>query len=183
MLHTNLGRAPLAAEPVSGATNLELDLLSGRRGLRHLHCGRLAGLAVRREAALVVNNNAAAVLLVLASLAQGQEVLVSRGESVEIGGGFRVPEVMEQSGASPRRRRDHEPHAAGRLRAGPAPPEADVALVLKVHPSNYRVEGFVEDTTTAALAALPGAVPVVADIGQACWTPPARGWRPVRRRG
>ncbi len=165
LLHTNLGRAPLAAEPVPGATNLELDLASGRRGSRHTHCSRLLARLCDAEAALVVNNNAAAVLLVLAALARGREVLVSRGESVEIGGGFRVPEVMEQSGArlvdvgttNRTRLADYE-QALHR-------PGADVALVLKVHPSNYRVEGFVEDTTTAALAALPGAVPVIADIG------------------
>jgi L-seryl-tRNA(Ser) seleniumtransferase len=165
LLHTNLGRAPLAAEPLSGATNLELDLRSGRRGSRHTHCGRLLARLCDAEAALVVNNNAAAVLLVLAALARGREVLVSRGESVEIGGGFRVPEVMEQSGArlvdvgttNRTRLADYE-QALHR-------PGADVALVLKVHPSNYRVEGFVEDTATSALAGLTGAVPVVADIG------------------
>jgi L-seryl-tRNA(Ser) seleniumtransferase len=165
LLHTNLGRAPLAAEPASGATNLELDLLAGRRGSRHVHCGYLLARLCDAEAALVVNNNAAGVLLVLAALARGREVLVSRGESVEIGGGFRVPEVMEQSGArlvdvgttNRTRLTDYE-RALHR-------PEADVALILKVHPSNYRVEGFVEDTTTAALAALPDAGPVVADIG------------------
>ena len=165
LLHTNLGRAPRAAEPVRGATNLELDLTSGRRGSRHVHCGRLLARLCDAEAALVVNNNAAAVLLVLAALARGREVLVSRGESVEIGGGFRVPEVMEQSGArlvdvgtTNRTRPADYQRALER-------PGADVALVLKVHPSNYRVEGFVEDTTTAALTALHGAVPVVADIG------------------
>jgi L-seryl-tRNA(Ser) seleniumtransferase len=165
LLHTNLGRASLAAQSITGATNLELDLGSGRRGSRHAHCSRLLARLCDTEAALVVNNNAAAVLLVLASLARGRDVLVSRGESVEIGGGFRVPEVMEQSGArlvdvgttNRTRLADYE-RALHR-------PAADVALVLKVHPSNYRVEGFVEDTTIAALAALPGAVPVVADIG------------------
>ncbi len=165
LLHTNLGRAPLAAAGARGATNLELELTSGRRGSRHTHCGRLLARLCDTEAALVVNNNAAAVLLVLAALAKGREVLVSRGESVEIGGGFRVPEVMEQSGArlvdvgTTNRTRPADYQQALQR------PGADVALVLKVHPSNYRVEGFVEGTTTAALAALPGAVPVVADIG------------------
>ena len=112
---------------------------------------------------MVVNNNAAAVLLVLAALAPGRQVLVSRGESVEIGGGFRVPEVMEQSGAvlvdvgtTNRTRLSDYTKALGRK-------HADVALVLKVHPSNYRVEGFVEDTPVDQLATL--GVPVVADIG------------------
>jgi L-seryl-tRNA(Ser) seleniumtransferase len=165
LLHTNLGRAPLAAARSAGATNLELDLRTGRRGSRHLHCGRLLARLCDAEAALVVNNNAAAVLLVVAALARDREVLVSRGESVEIGGGFRVPEVMEQSGArlvdvgTTNRTRLADYDRALRR------PGADVALVLKVHPSNYRVEGFVEDTTTAALAGLSSAVPVVADIG------------------
>ncbi len=112
---------------------------------------------------MVVNNNAAAVLLVLAALARDRQVLVSRGESVEIGGGFRVPEVMEQSGAhlvdvgtTNRTRLADYTKALARK-------HSDVALVLKVHPSNYRVEGFVEDTPIEQLATLP--VPVVADIG------------------
>ena len=111
----------------------------------------------------MVNNNAAAVLLVMAALAEGRDVAVSRGESVEIGGAFRVPEVLEQSGArlvdvgtTNRTRRSDYERAIAR-------PGTDIALVLKVHPSNYRVEGFVEETTVAELAGLD--VPVVADIG------------------
>ena len=112
-----------------------------------------------------MNNNAAAVLLVLAALARGREVVVSRGESVEIGGGFRVPEVMEQSGArlvdvgttNRTRLADYE--------AALTRPGADVALILKVHPSNYRIEGFVEGRRWRTLATLDAAVPVVADIG------------------
>jgi L-seryl-tRNA(Ser) seleniumtransferase len=165
LLHTNLGRAPLAVTQPAAGTNLELDLATGQRGSRHDHCGRLLARLCGAESAMVVNNNASAVLLVLAALARGGEVLVSRGESVEIGGGFRVPEVMEQSGAvlvdvgtTNRTRRSDYERALAR-------PGSRVALILKVHPSNYRVEGFVEDTPTAALAALPGSVPVVADIG------------------
>ena len=112
---------------------------------------------------MVVNNNAAAVLLVLAALATGREVPVSRGESVEIGGGFRVPEVMEQSGA---RLVDVGTTNRTRLadyRRAVERTGADVAIVLKVHPSNYRVDGFVEDTPVAQLATL--GVPVVADLG------------------
>ncbi len=112
---------------------------------------------------MVVNNNAAAVLLVLAALASGRDVPVSRGESVEIGGSFRVPEVMEQSGArlidvgtTNRTRLDDYRRAIGRA-------DVDAALVLKVHPSNYRVDGFVEATSVAELATL--GVPVVVDIG------------------
>ena len=165
LLHTNLGRAPLAASPPAPATNLELDLATGQRGSRQDHCGRLVARLCDAERAIVVNNNASAVLLVLAALARGREVVVSRGESVEIGGGFRVPEVMEQSGArlvdvgttNRTRRADYQ--------AALTRPGADVALILKVHPSNYRVEGFVEGTSVAEVATLDAAVPVVADIG------------------
>jgi L-seryl-tRNA(Ser) seleniumtransferase len=143
--------------------NVELDLATGERGSRQHAVGQLLARLCQTEAAMVVNNNAAAVLLVCAALAHGREVLVSRGESVEIGGSFRVPEVMEQSGArlvdvgtTNRTRLGDYRRALGRARA-------DVAMVLKVHPSNYRVEGFVEDTPVAQLATLD--VPVVADIG------------------
>jgi L-seryl-tRNA(Ser) seleniumtransferase len=165
LLHTNLGRAPLAVALRAAATNLELDLTTGQRGSRQVHTSRLLARLCGTEAALIVNNNAAAVLLVLAALARGREVLVSRGESVEIGGGFRVPEVMEQSGA---RLVDVGTTNRTRLRdyqRGLARPTADVALVLKVHPSNYRLEGFVEDTPVEELATLSPSVPVVADIG------------------
>ena len=103
LLHTNLGRAPLAADTLDavaaagGAVNLEYDMDAGRRGSRHDHAGHLLALAVGAEAGIVVNNNAAAVLLVLAALARGREVVVSRGELVEIGGGFRVPASMAAS--------------------------------------------------------------------------------------
>jgi L-seryl-tRNA(Ser) seleniumtransferase len=163
LLHTNLGRAPLAVQHPAQAINVEFDLTTGERGSRQAAVGGLFARLCGAEAAMVVNNNAAAVLLVLASLARDRQVLVSRGESVEIGGGFRVPEVMEQSGAvlvdvgtTNRTRLSDYSKALGRK-------TADVALVLKVHPSNYRVEGFVEGTTIADLATLP--VPVVADIG------------------
>ena len=163
LLHTNLGRAPVAISHPAQAINVELDLTSGERGSRQAAVGTLLATLCGAESAMVVNNNAAAVLLVIASLARGREVLVSRGESVEIGGGFRVPEVMEQSGA-----RLVDVGTTNRTRLGDysralARPGADVALALKVHPSNYRVEGFVEDTPIAALAGLP--IPVVADIG------------------
>ena len=163
LLHTNLGRAPLEAVLTGRATSLEFDLARGSRGSRQRSVGRLAALACGAEDAMVVNNNAAAVLLVLAALGAGRDVAVSRGESVEIGGGFRVPEVMEQSGArlvdvgttNRTRLRDYRKAVESRRH--------DVAMVLKVHPSNYRVEGFVEDTPVRELATL--GVPVVADIG------------------
>ena len=163
LLHTNLGRAPLAVTQRAAYSNLELDLTSGKRGSRHAHVGRLLARLCGAEGAIVVNNNAAAVLLVLAALAPGREVLVSRGEAVEIGGGFRVPDVMAQSGA-----RLVDVGTTNRTRVGDyqralARPGADVALVLKVHPSNYEVVGFTESVGVDALAAL--GPPVVADIG------------------
>ncbi|HET9602153.1 MAG TPA: L-seryl-tRNA(Sec) selenium transferase [Acidimicrobiales bacterium] len=168
LLHTNLGRAPLGVTRPPSAWNLELGLDTGERGSRQAHCGRLLARLCGAERALVVNNNASAVLLVLAALARGREVLVSRGESVEIGGGFRVPEVMEQSGA-----RLVDVGTTNRTRLADydralTRPGADVALILKIHPSNYRVEGFVEDTSVAALAGLAAGqdgLLVVADIG------------------
>jgi L-seryl-tRNA(Ser) seleniumtransferase len=163
LLHTNLGRAPYPFAHAERAINVEFDLTTGERGSRQAAVGGLFASLCGAEAAMVVNNNAAAVMLVLAALASDRQVLVSRGESVEIGGGFRVPDVMEQSGAhlvdvgtTNRTRLSDYSKALGRK-------NADVALVLKVHPSNYRVEGFVEDTPVEQLATLP--VPVVADIG------------------
>jgi len=162
LLHTNLGRAPLAHLQAATYTNLELDLGTGRRGSRSDHAAALVAKAAGAPAALVTNNGAAAVLLVLAALAAGRDVVVSRGELIEIGGGFRIPEVMEQSGArlvevgttNRTRRSDYE-------RACAAP--GGVALVLKVHRSNYRIEGFTEDVAVADLAGLGPAV--VVDLG------------------
>jgi L-seryl-tRNA(Ser) seleniumtransferase len=163
LLHTNLGRAPTAVAQEARAVNVEFDLATGERGSRQRAVGQLFARLCGAEAAMIVNNNAAAVLLATAALAHGREVLVSRGESVEIGGSFRVPEVIEQSGArlvdvgtTNRTRLADYRRALGRA-------TADVALILKVHPSNYRVEGFVEDTPVSQLATLD--VPVIADIG------------------
>lgn len=165
LLHTNLGRAPLpevvqSTDGVPRSSNLELDLSTGQRGSRQAHVGHLFARLCGAEAALVVNNNAAAVLLAVAALATGRTVLLSRGESVEIGGGFRVPEVVAQSGA---RLQDVGTTNRTRLADYAAALTVDTALVLKVHPSNFRVEGFVEETTIAELATL--GVPVLADIG------------------
>lgn len=161
LLHTNLGRAPLPTAVRS--RTIEFDLGSGRRGSRQTGIGRLLGLLCGAESALVVNNNAAAVMLVAAALADGREVAVSRGEAVEIGGSFRVPEVIERSGArlidvgtTNRTRADDYRRAITR-------PGADVALILSVHPSNYRIEGFTERPEVRELAAL--GVPVAVDIG------------------
>ncbi len=163
LLHTNLGRAPVAHHQPARPINVELDLATGERGSRQHAVGQLFARLCETDAAMIVNNNSAAVLLVLAALAGGRQVAVSRGESVEIGGSFRVPEVMEQSGAQlvdvgTTNRTRLADYRRAVERSG-----ADVAMVLKVHPSNYRVEGFVEDTSVAQLATL--GVPVVADIG------------------
>jgi len=164
ILHTNLGRAPLPALPLVEArrySNLEFDLAGGKRASRSDHAARLIARAVGAEAALVVNNGASALLLVLAALARGRSVVVSRGELVEIGGGFRVPEVMVQSGCQL-----IEVGTTNRTRLADyrAAVDESVGLVLKVHQSNYRMVGFTEDVGVAALASL-GGPPVVADIG------------------
>ncbi len=163
LLHTNLGRAPVEIHTTDRASNLELNMRTGERGSRQETVGKLLALLCGAESAIVVNNNAAAVLLVVAALANSRDVAVSRGESVEIGGNFRIPEVTEQSGArlvdvgTTNRTRLRDYKKAIEKRGN------DIALVLKVHPSNYRVSGFVEDTPMRELATLP--VPVVADIG------------------
>jgi len=163
LLHTNLGRAPMAIKISNRASNLELDMSTGERGSRQATVGKLMAILCGAESAIVVNNNAAAVLLVVAALAGERDVAVSRGESVEIGGNFRIPEVTEQSGArlvdvgttNRTRLRDYKKAIDKRSN--------DIALILKVHPSNYRVSGFVEDTSVRELATLP--VPTAVDIG------------------
>ena len=160
LLHTNLGRAPLATVTPGRASNLEFDLAAGERGSRTTHAGRLLARAIDAEDAVVVNNCAAAVLLVLAALARDRGAAVSRGELVEIGGGFRVPEVMGQSGA-----RLVEVGTTNRTRLADYEAVVDdaLALVLKVHRSNYTISGFTEETPVAQLAGL--GVPVVVDLG------------------
>lgn len=161
LLHTNLGRAPVAHSVDAEYTNLELDLETGARGSRQAVVGRLLATACGTEAAMVVNNCASAVLLTLASLGAGRPVAVSRGELVEIGGAFRVPDVMAQSGAQL-----VEVGTTNRTRLADyrrAVDEAGAVATLKVHQSNYRIVGFTEDTPVAELATL--GVPVVADIG------------------
>ena len=163
LLHTNLGRAPFEMEHPPAAMNLEVDAESGERGSRQQAVGSLLATLCGAEAAMVVNNNAAAVLLVLAAIASDRQVLVSRGESVEIGGGFRIPEVLEQSGATLVDVGTTNRTRLADYRKALEHETADVAAVLKVHPSNFRVEGFVEVTSVAELATL--GAPVVADIG------------------
>lgn len=164
LLHTNLGRAPTLDVGALAASNLELDLQTGRRGDRFAGVGSLTARCCGADAAIVVNNGAAAVLLVLAALAgDGRQVIVSRGESVEIGGGFRIPEVAAQSGGvlvdvgtTNRTRLSDYADAVDRA------PDS-VACVLRVHPSNFRVEGFTSTVPVRALRDL--AVPVVVDLG------------------
>ena len=171
ILHTNLGRAPLSAAVVDAIknaatqySNLEYNLASGARGKRDDHTGELLARLAGAEDAIVVNNCAAAVLLVLAALARAGEVIVSRGELIEIGDGFRIPEIMAQSGAILRevgttnrtRLRDYETAINEKTR-----------VLLRVHPSNFKISGFAEKPSLAELAALSErtSVPLVEDLG------------------
>jgi L-seryl-tRNA(Ser) seleniumtransferase len=171
LLHTNLGRAPLAGaaidrvvEVARGYSSLEYDLARGARGRRDLHAEALLCRLTGSEAAVVVNNNAAATLLVLAALAAGREVIVSRGELVEIGGGFRVPDVMAQSGAILR-----EVGTTNKTRRSDygAAINEHTALILRVHPSNFRIEGFTERPSLTDLVSLGKkfSIPVAEDLG------------------
>jgi L-seryl-tRNA(Ser) seleniumtransferase len=171
ILHTNLGRAPLAAAAIEriadlarGYATLEYDLARGTRGRRDRHAEALLRRITGADAAVVVNNNAAATLVILTALAAGREVIVSRGELVEIGGGFRVPDVMAQSGATLR-----EVGTTNKTRAADyAAAIGDrTALILRVHPSNFRIEGFTERPELAELVTLGRrfGVPVAEDLG------------------
>lgn len=177
VLHTNLGRAPLAPEAVSAAAaaaadycSLELNLETGRRGSRYDHVSALLRTLTGAEDALVVNNNAAAVLLVLDTLARGGEAVVSRGQLVEIGGSFRIPEVIERGGAALR-----EVGATNKthLRDYEAAISEATSCLLQVHPSNFHMEGFVEEVPTADLAALAHThgLPLIYDLGSGCLHP------------
>ena len=175
IVHTNLGRSLLCQEALerlqligSGYSNLEYDLEAGSRGSRYVHAEAILREITGAEGALVVNNNAGAVLLVLNTLAQGREVVVSRGELVEIGGSFRIPDVMTRSGARLREvgctNRTHlEDYRAA---IGP-----ETALILKVHASNYQISGFTAEVDLATLVALGRAhnLPVMDDLGSGCF--------------
>ena len=171
IIHTNFGRVPLGEDQVaavqkvaSGYSNLEYDLDKGARGSRYSHARALISALTGADAALIVNNNAAAVLLVLSTLSEAKEVVVSRGELVEIGGEFRIPDVMEASGArlveigttNRTHLNDYERAVTGTTGA-----------ILKVHPSNYRVVGFTKEVPARDLARLARsrAVPFVHDLG------------------
>ncbi len=171
ILHTNLGRAPLAPQALTALqdvaqsySTLEYDLEKGARGARDVHAEALLCKLTGAEAALVVNNNAAAVMFVLRAFAEGKEVIVSRGQLVEIGGGFRVPEVLAQSGA-----RMVEVGTTNRTRLADyenaITPQS--ALLLRVHPSNFRVIGFTQEVSLGELAGLGRrrGLPVLDDLG------------------
>ena len=171
IVHTNLGRAPLAAEALAqvveaarGYSNLELDLREGSRGSRQDHVAALLRRLTGAEAALVVNNNAAALLLALAALAEGREVIVSRGELIEIGDGFRIPDVLLRSGA-----RLVEVGTTNRTRARDYEKAVrpETALLLRVHQSNFRLVGFTELARVEELAAVARRhdVPLLDDLG------------------
>lgn len=177
VLHTNFGRAPMATaaldavyEVASGYSNLEYDLEAGQRGSRYVHCVELITALTGAEDALVVNNNAAAVALTINELSVGREVIISRGELVEIGGSFRIPDIVARAGATLRevgttnrtRLADYE-QAMGR----------DSGFVLRVHPSNYRVEGFVAGVELRELADATRAaeLPLVHDLGSGLLMP------------
>lgn len=172
VLHTNLGRAPLAMDAVEAMSraardysNLEYDVDEGRRGSRYVHCVSLLRELTGAEDALVVNNAAAGLLLILNTLARGAGVAVSRGELVEIGGGFRIPEILERSGA-----RLVEVGSTNRTRPVDyrnALDTEDVAAILKVHRSNFRITGFTEEATLDELSeiARKAGVPLIYDLG------------------
>jgi L-seryl-tRNA(Ser) seleniumtransferase len=171
IVHTNLGRAPLpatalerVADAAGGYSNLEYDLAAGERGSRQDHVAGLLGRLTGAESAIVVNNNAGAMLLALAALAEGREVLVSRGELIEIGDGFRIPDVLARSGA-----RLVEVGTTNRTRASDYEQamRPETALILRVHQSNFRVVGFTELPSLADLAevARRHQLPLIDDLG------------------
>ena len=171
IVHTNLGRAPLAAaaieraiEATRGYSNLEYDLGEGRRGSRQDHVAAIVQRLTGAESAIVVNNNAGALLLALAALAEGRDVIVSRGELIEIGDGFRIPDVLTRSGA-----RLVEVGTTNRTRAADYENAIDerTALLLRVHQSNFRVVGFAEQPSLEELATVARGrgLPLVDDLG------------------
>lgn len=180
LIHTNLGRAPLPRDVAShlpalvdGACDLEIDLDTGRRGERGRRVSALVEAITGAQAAITVNNNAAALVLALGTHARGREVIVSRGELVEIGGSFRIPDILEAAGA-----RLVEVGTTNRTRLGDFARAIgpETALLLKVHPSNYRIEGFTATVPTADLAALAHeqGVPLLVDEGSGLLRPSER---------
>ncbi len=175
IINTNLGRAPLSqeslqaiAEVAQGYANLEYDLAAGERGARHTHARALLRELTGAEDALVTNNNAAAMLIVLGTLAAGREVIISRGQLVEIGGGFRIPDVLRQSGA---RLVEVGTTNRTRLRDYEAAITPETALLLHVHPSNFLITGFTESVALEAMAELAHSrgLLAVTDLGSGCF--------------
>ena len=175
IVHTNLGRSPLAKRvtavlnDLAGCySNLEYDLKTGKRGSRYVHVEDILIELTGAEGAMVVNNNAAAVLIALDTIAKGKEVIISRGQLVEIGGSFRIPEVMRRSGA-----RMFEVGTTNKttIRDYEAAIETNTALLLKVHTSNFQTVGFTEDVPLDALVALGKkySIPVMEDLGSGCF--------------
>ena len=175
VIHTNLGRSPLSEESIEsinqaaiGYSDLELDLSTGRRGSRQAHVQQLLSQLTGAEASLVVNNNASAILLGLSALALGKSVVVSRGEAVEIGGGFRIPDVLLQSGASLSEvGTTNRTYISDYERAI----HDDTGAFLKAHASNFRVEGFTASVEPLELVALgtKHGIPVLHDVGSGCF--------------
>ena len=174
ILHTNLGRAPLCPEALqrivevgSSYSNLEFDLAKGERGQRYDHVSKLICALTGAEDALIVNNNAAAVLLVLNTLAEKKEAIVSRGELIEIGGEFRIPEIMKKSASKLR-----EVGTTNRTRIGDYEKAVNdkTGLIMKVHTSNFRIVGFTEEADIESLVALGKSrgIPVMDDLGSGC---------------
>ena len=174
IIHTNLGRSPLPAaaeaamrETAFGYSNLEYDLKRGERGERYVHVEQLLCELTGSEAAIAVNNNASAVMLALSALAKGREVIVSRGELVEIGGSFRIPEVMSQSGAAlvevGTTNRTHPKDYSNAI-------NEQTALLLKVHTSNFAVVGFTAEVSVNEMSAIGinAGIPVMVDAGSGC---------------
>ena len=175
VVHTNLGRSPLSREVAQkifeaaiSYSNLEYDLGKGARGQRNAHLRALMEELTGAEAVLAVNNNAAAVLLALGSIAKGREVIVSRGELIEIGGSFRIPEVMAQSGAVLREvGATNETHPRDYVEAI----NENTALILKVHTSNYRIVGFTREISLDELVQIGKdyKLPTMMDLGSGCF--------------
>jgi len=174
VLHTNLGRAPLCPEALQrilevgkGYSNLEFDLIKGERGQRYDHVNRLICALTGAQDVLIVNNNAAAVLLVLNTLSEGKETIVSRGELIEIGGEFRIPEIMRKSAA---RLREVGTTNRTRLSDYEKAINKETGLILKVHTSNFRIVGFTEEADMESLVALgrKRRIPVMDDLGSGC---------------
>jgi len=174
IIHTNLGRSPLAETVLEklgsfpgGYCNLEYDMNSGKRGSRYIHVESLLKDLTNAEAAMVVNNNAAAVLLCLETIAKGQKVIVSRGQLVEIGGSFRIPDVMRKSGAQMVEvGTTNKTHLADYERAI----DSDTSMLLKVHKSNFALIGFAEDVPLCEMVSLGRryGIPVMEDLGSGC---------------